>query len=98
VHVARGIGAFTSSEQAKASVIRKGKYALWHRLDVQERGKDLAVGTAYFPNSQDIEGHTNANEELRPAAQLHEQRPATATSTKTFSGQNGRPHAIYVCE
>jgi exonuclease III len=65
VHVARGIGALTNSEQVKASVIRKGKYTLWHRLDVQEGGKDLAVGTAYFPNAQDIEGHTNANEELR---------------------------------
>jgi hypothetical protein len=25
----------------------------------------IAVGTAYFPNAQDIKGHTNANEELR---------------------------------
>lgn len=64
VRVARGIGAFTNSEQTKTSIIRKGKYTLWHRLDVQG-DNNLAVGTAYFPNAQDIDGHTKANEELR---------------------------------
>ena len=49
VHVARGIGALTNSEKVKASVIRKGKYTLWHRLDVKEEGKNLAVGTSLLP-------------------------------------------------
>ena len=64
VRVARGIGAFTNSEKTKASIIRKGKYTLWHRLDVQGV-TNLAVGTAYFPKAQDVSGHAMANEELR---------------------------------
>ena len=64
-HTARGIGAWTHNKKIKASIIRKSTYLLWHRLDLQQGGKDLAVGTAYFPNAQNIKGHTAANEELR---------------------------------
>lgn len=64
-HTARGIGAWTHNKKIKASIIRKSTYLLWHRLDLQQGVKDLAVGTAYFPNAQNIKGHTAANEELR---------------------------------
>ena len=62
--VSRGIGALVNTNLAQASVIRTGKYTLWHRLEVEGGGKPLAVGTGYFPKAQDVKGHAVANKEL----------------------------------
>ena len=62
--VPRGIGALVNTTLAQASVIRTGKYTLWHRMEVEGGGKPLAVGTGYFPKAQDVKGHVLANQEL----------------------------------
>jgi hypothetical protein len=62
--VSRGVGALVNTHLAEASVIRTGKYTLWHRLEREGGGQPLAVGTGYFPNAQDLKGHTAANKEL----------------------------------
>jgi hypothetical protein len=62
--VARGIGALVNTNLTQASVIRTGKYTLWHRLELEGGGKPLAVGTGYFPKAQDVKGHVAANKEL----------------------------------
>jgi len=72
--VARGMGALINSEMAQASMIRKGKYTMWHRLELEGAEKALVVGVGYFPNAQDVKGHAAANKELRLAiAELVEQ-------------------------
>jgi hypothetical protein len=61
---ARGIGAFVDTMRTDASVVRSGKYTLWHRIEVADGGKPLAVGVGYFPRAQDVQGHLEANKEL----------------------------------
>ena len=51
-----GRGAFTDKTKTKASVVRSGHYNIWHRLEL--RGAHMIVGTGYWPNAQDIIGHT----------------------------------------
>jgi hypothetical protein len=62
--IPRGMGALVDTHRTQASVIRTGKYTLWHRLELEGGGKPLAVGTSYFPNAQDVRGHLAANKEL----------------------------------
>lgn len=62
---ARGMGAFVDVSRAEASVVRVGKFTMWHRIElVGERGP-LVAGVGYFPNAQDKAGHKMANDELR---------------------------------
>jgi hypothetical protein len=62
--VARGIGTLIDTLRLKASIVRQGKFTSWHRVELKEGSEPLAVGTGYFPNAQDEEGHTAANLEL----------------------------------
>ena len=63
-HPSRGVGAFINQRRLKASVVAKGKYTLWHRLEIKG-GVPLVVGVGYFPGAQDYKGHVEANDELR---------------------------------
>jgi hypothetical protein len=62
----RGIGALIDTSRVKASIVRQGKYTIWHRIELVEGSSNapLAIGTGYFPKAQDVEGHTAANLEL----------------------------------
>lgn len=63
---ARGMGAFMDVSKVEASVVRVGKYTMWHRIELDgDRRGPLVVGVGYFPSAQDIAGHKMANEELR---------------------------------
>ena len=63
-HPSRGMGAFIDSTRIEASVVRKGTYTLWHRVEMEGEIGPLVVGVGYFPKSTDLEGHRKANEEL----------------------------------
>jgi hypothetical protein len=47
--------------------VRKGKYTLWHRIELEGVDGALICGVGYFPDSQDIKGHAAANKELAEA-------------------------------
>jgi hypothetical protein len=90
--VARGMGAFVDTHLTKASVIRTGKFTIWHRLELEGGGKPLAVGTAYFPKAQDVKGHKAANKELcADFAYLAEQgyRVVLGGDLNAHTGANG---------
>jgi hypothetical protein len=90
--IARGMGAFIDTHLTKASVIRTGKFAIWHRLELKGVGKPLAVGTAYFPKAQDVKGHVAANKELcADFAYLAEQgyRVVLGGDLNAHTGANG---------
>ena len=64
-----GVGAFIDKTKLKASIIRSGRYTLWHRVELRGSGGHMVVGSGYFPHSQDIKGHKEANKELLGALQ-----------------------------
>ena len=65
----RGMGAFIDRNAIKASNVETGKYTVWHRIETAptDDGDNLPifVGVGYFPDSQDTQGHSRANKELR---------------------------------
>ena len=60
----RGMGALVDVTRIEGSLVRKGKYTLWHRIELEGGGGALICGVGYFPDSQDIKGHVAANKEL----------------------------------
>ena len=60
----RGTGAFINTEAINASMVDKGKYTVWHRVEVGAGGAPLVVGTGYFPQATDVVGQRAANDEL----------------------------------
>lgn len=64
-----GRGAFIDKTKTKSSIIRSGKYTLWHRIELQGEHGHMVAGTGYFPNAQDLIGHAEANTELLSALQ-----------------------------
>ena len=63
----RGMGALVDVTKAEGSLVRTGKYTLWHRIELEGRGRALICGVGYFPDASDIKGHTAANKELAEA-------------------------------
>jgi hypothetical protein len=59
-----GRGAFIDKTKTKSSIIRSGKYTLWHRIELQGEHGHMVAGTGYFPKAQDTIGHAEANAEL----------------------------------
>ena len=63
------MGAFIDRNAIKASNVETGKYTVWHRIETAptDDGDNLPifVGVGYFPDSQDTQGHSRANKELR---------------------------------
>ena len=51
----------------ETSLIRTGKFTVWHRLEVEDGEGPLVVGVGYFPNANDVRGHVEANGELTEA-------------------------------
>ena len=64
---ARGMGAFVDTSRVRASLVKAGKYTMWHRVELEGDKGPLNVGLGYFPNAQDKTGHRAANDELREA-------------------------------
>jgi hypothetical protein len=62
---ARGMGTFVDSSRVESSVVRVGKYTMWHRIELEGDRGPLMVGVGYFPKAQDTAGHKLANDELR---------------------------------
>ena len=62
---ARGMGAFVDISRVEASVVRVGKFTMWHRIELEGGRGPLVVGVGYFPKAQDTTGHKLANDELR---------------------------------
>ena len=58
-----GVGAFVDKERVKSSVVSSGSFTIWHRMEL-EGGTPLVVGTGYFPQASDLQGHRRANSEL----------------------------------
>jgi hypothetical protein len=63
----RGMGVFVDVTKAEGSLVRQGKYTLWHRIELEGEGGALICGVGYFPDSQDVKGHSAANKELSEA-------------------------------
>jgi hypothetical protein len=63
----RGMGAFVDVTKVEGSLVRKGKYTLWHRIELEGGKGALVCGVGYFPDSQDVKGHAAANKELAEA-------------------------------
>jgi hypothetical protein len=60
----RGMGALVDVTKVEGSLVRKGKYTLWHRIELEADGGALVCGVGYFPDAKDVKGHTAANKEL----------------------------------
>jgi hypothetical protein len=60
----RGMGALVDVTKIEGSLVRQGKYTLWHRIELEGGGGALICGVGYFPDSQDLRGHAAANKEL----------------------------------
>jgi hypothetical protein len=58
------MGALVDVTKVEGSLVRTGKYTLWHRIELEGGGGALVCGVGYFPDSRDIKGHTAANKEL----------------------------------
>ena len=54
---ARGMGAFVDTSRVRASLVKTGKYTMWHRIELEGAEGPLNVGLGYFPNAQDKTGH-----------------------------------------
>jgi hypothetical protein len=63
----RGMGAFVDMTKVEGSLVRTGKYTLWHRIELEREGGALICGVGYFPDAQDVKGHMAANKELTEA-------------------------------
>jgi hypothetical protein len=63
----RGMGALVDVTKVEGSLVRKGKYTLWHRIELEGGKGALVCGVGYFPDSQDVKGHAAANKELAEA-------------------------------
>jgi hypothetical protein len=59
-----GVGAFTDTTRCKASVVRIGKYSMWHRVELDLMGEPLYLAACYFPQAKDKKWQAAANEEL----------------------------------
>ena len=59
-----GMGALVDVTKIEGSLVRQGKYTLWHRIELEGGGGALICGVGYFPDSQDLRGHAAANKEL----------------------------------
>ena len=60
----RGMGAFVDITKIEGSLVRKGEYTLWHRIELEGDFGALICGVGYFPDAQDTKGHAAANKEL----------------------------------
>ena len=73
---AGGLGAFIDTTTCKGSVVKVGKYVLWHRVELGQvkaaahAHSALYLGVCYFPQSTDTKGHKAANAEVA-ADMLH---------------------------
>jgi hypothetical protein len=63
----RGMGALVDMTKAEGSLVRKGKYTLWHRIELEGDGGTLICGVGYFPDARNVKGHVAANKELAEA-------------------------------
>ena len=59
----RGMGALTSREKTKSSLVHKGTHSMWIRMEGRE-GRPIFVCVAYYPKSTDVKGHREANKEV----------------------------------
>ena len=58
------MGALVDTTKVEGSLVRKGKYTLWHRIELDGDGGALICGVGYFPDAKDVKGHAAANKEL----------------------------------
>ena len=63
----RGMGAFLNRKDCKASLVYKGKYVMWHRIELPTH-QPLFVGLVYFPDAKLLADHSLANAELCESA------------------------------
>ena len=59
----RGIGALTHKLKCKASLVHKGKFSMWQRIE-RRGGDPIFLCVAYYPKSTDTKGHRTANKEV----------------------------------